>query len=187
VNKTIALIGIGLATIGSSAAMAAGGYNRYGSDADTNGTYWGASAGQLLYSEDGLSNQSPTIAMFRMGQKFSPNLAIELRLGTGIRSDSHAGFDVNTQAVYGAYVKGLVPFGPGVSGYGLAGIGGARIHRNYPGFNTNDAGLSFGVGTEFNVGGGASLNFEWVRLTTGTNIGYDYTADQVTFGVNWRR
>jgi hypothetical protein len=188
VNKTLATFGLALATLASSVALAAGPYPySYRTAADNYSLYWGASAGEVLYSEDGLSTQAPTVALFRIGQKLSPNLAIEGRLGTGIRGDRQNGFHVNVQAIYGAYIKGILPLSPVVSAYGLAGLGGVQIHRNYTSANSNDAGISFGVGAEFDLGGGTALNLEWLRLTTGDNVGYGYSADQLTFGVNWRR
>ena len=47
-----------------------------------------------------------------------------------------------------------------------------------------DPGLSGGIGAEFNLGGGASLDLEWVYLGSGSNHGYSYTVNQATFGVN---
>jgi hypothetical protein len=168
----------------STAAMAAD-YG-YGSEPDYGGLYLGASAGEVFYNEEGLGTMSPTIVLFRVGEQFSPYLAIEGRIGTNVRGDWSRGFHVDTQALYAGYAKGILPFSPWLSGYAIAGIAGVQFHRNYPDFNSNDTGLSFGVGTEFYLGGGASLNLEWARLTSGTNAGYDYTADQLTFGVNWR-
>jgi hypothetical protein len=153
---------------------------------DDFGAYMGVSAGSLIYKERELDTLSPTILEFRIGQQFSPFVAIEGRIGTGINNDERDGYKLNVQAVYGGYVKGIVPLSPWFSGYGLAGVGGVQLHRNYPDFNSSDAGLSFGFGAEFKLGGGASLNAEWLRLTTGTNDRiFDYTADQLTFGVNW--
>jgi hypothetical protein len=187
VKTATAVIGLACAALAASSAMAASHRDYgYGSGPDSEGLYLGASAGEVLYSEDGISSQAPTVAIFRVGQKFSPNLAIEGRLGTGVRGDRQDGYHVNVQALYGGYIKGLVPLSPTVSIYGLAGLAGVQIHRNYGSSNSNDAGLSFGIGAEFNVGGAASLDVEWLRLTTGDNVGYGYTADQLAFGVNWR-
>jgi hypothetical protein len=78
-----------------------------------------------------------------------------------------------------------LPFSPFVSGYALAGLGGAQWSRNYPDFNSTDVGFSFGLGAEFNLPNSpASLTAEWVRLVSGNNAGFDYTANQLTFGVN---
>jgi hypothetical protein len=129
--------------------------------------------------------------MLHIGQQFNPFLAVEGRFGTGINGDETwlygDRYHVNANFLYAGYVKGIMPLSPWFSAYGLAGIGGAELHRNYPDSSSNDAGLSFGVGAQFTLGGGASLNLEWARLTSGTNDQvYDYTADQLTFGVNWR-
>lgn len=156
------------------------GYGGYG------GFYFGASAGEAFYNEDGIPQLNPTVAMFRLGEQFSPYLAIEGRIGTSIDGGRSDGFHADLNAIYAGYVKGMLPVTPWFSPYVIAGIGGAQIHRNYYDFNTNDAGLSYGVGTEFNLGGGASLDVEWARLiNNGNNVGYDYSTDLLTFGVNW--
>ncbi len=183
-KKTLALIGVGIGVLTSSAAMAGGyGYGR----ANDYGPYIGASAGQLEYNEEGLGQMTPTILMLRGGQQFSPYLAVEGRLGTNVSGGSAYGYHINAQAIYAAYVKGMVPFSPWVSGYVLAGLGGAEWHRNYSAFNSGDVALSFGVGAEFNLGGNASVDVEWARLTNGSNDQnrYSYSANEVTFGVNW--
>ena len=166
----------------STAAMAAGPYG-YGSD--YSGTYFGASAGEVLYNESGLSQMAPTILLVRIGQQFSPYIAAEGRIGTSVSGGYAYGYHINAQALYGVYAKGMLPLSPWFSGYAIAGLGGAQWHRNYPDHDSNDADVSFGIGGEFYLGGGASLDLEWARLTSGTNVGYDYTADQLTFGVNW--
>lgn len=185
----VVFAGMSVIALVATSASAAGRYryhDRYDSDSDS-GFYFGASAGSLLYKEEGLDTIAPTILEFRVGQQFSPFIAIEGRIGTGINNDEWRGYRVNAEAVYAGYVKGMIPVGPMFSVYGLAGVGGVQLHRNYPDFHSNDAGLSFGAGGEFRLGGGASLNAEWVRLTRGTNQRvFDYTADQLTFGVNWR-
>lgn len=179
-----AAIGLGVGVLVSSAAMGAGRYS-YGDGSEYGGLYLGASAGEVLYNEDGLSQMAPTILLLRIGQQFSPYVAIEGRLGTSVNGGSADGFRVNAQALYGGYVKGMLPLNPWFAPYAIAGLGGAQWHRNYPDFNSNDIGVSFGAGGDFDVGGGASLNLEWARLTSGDNVGYHYTADQLTFGINW--
>ena len=182
-------LGIGLMALGSTAALAQQPY--YDNDY---GLYLGASAGELMYNEQGLPQMNPTIGEFRVGQQFSQYLAIEGRIGTSVsggRTYAYGqGYHVNAQAIYGAYVKGMLPFNPWISGYAIAGLGGAQWHRDYPSYNSNDVGLSFGVGAEFHLGGNASFDVEWARLTNGTNpsdgYNYSYSANQLTFGVNWR-
>lgn len=182
-NKKLALIGFGLATLLSTAAMAAPGYGYNG--APDYGLYFGASAGELLYNEDGLAQMTPTIGLFRVGQQFNPYLAIEGRIGTSVSGGSAYGYHVDAQVIYAGYVKGIVPLSPWVSAYGIAGLGGVQWHRNYPDNSSNDVAVSFGVGAQFNIASNTSLNVEWARLTSGNNVGYGYTANQLTFGVNW--
>jgi Outer membrane protein beta-barrel domain len=187
-NKKLALIAVGLAMVVSSTAMADHrNHNRYDSDSYDYDFYVGLSAGWVIYQEDGINTLMPTVVVLRFGQNFNPYVGIEGRVGTGIRGDEANGMKATVQAVYGGYVKGTLPFSAWFSGYGLAGVAGVQMHRNYPDSNTNDGGLSVGLGVEVKLGRGASLNTEWVRITTRTNNQvYDYTADQWTFGVNWR-
>jgi hypothetical protein len=186
VNKKIVLIGTAIGALASTAALAAP--YRGSSAGYDSGTYLGASAGQLQYNEEGLGQMTPTILMLRIGQQFSPYLAIEGRIGTNVSGGSAYGYHVNAQAIYAGYVKGMLPLSPWVSGYALAGLGGAAWHRNYTDYNSNDIALSFGVGAEFYLGGNASVNVEWARLTSGSNDHgqYGYSANELTFGVNWR-
>jgi hypothetical protein len=185
IKKPLA-IGLGFGALISGAAMAAEPYgNGYGYGSGYSGTYIGASAGEVLYNESGLSQMAPTILLVHIGQQFSPYLAVEGRVGTSVSGGYAYGYHVNAQAIYAGYVKGMLPVSPWFSPYALLGLGGAQWHRNYPDYNTNDVGVSFGVGGELYLGGGASLDFEWARLTNGSNTGYNYTADQLTFGVNW--
>jgi hypothetical protein len=184
VEKPVAIILCGITGLISSAAMAAGYDYGYGAESPY-GLYFGASAGEAFYNEDGIPQLNPTVALFRVGQQFSPYIAIEGRVGTSVSGGYSYGYHADLNALYGAYAKGILPFSPWVSAYAIAGLGGAQIHRNYPQFNTNDVGLSVGVGAEVNVGGGASFDVEWSRLTNGTNDGYSYNANLLVFGVNW--
>jgi opacity protein-like surface antigen len=184
VNRKLAWIGIGVTALLSTSVMAAG--DSMVPEPNYGGFYLGASAGQVFYNEEGIPQLTPTVAIFRVGQQFNPYLAIEGRIGTGIDSGRNQGFHADINALYGGYIKGILPISPWFSGYAIGGVGGAQFHRNYAAFNSSDAGLSYGVGTEFNLGGGTSLNVEWTRLiNNGNNLGFDYTADQLTFGVNW--
>jgi opacity protein-like surface antigen len=186
-SKRWVWIGIGLMALGSASAMAYD-YNSPGPSygAGYGGFYLGASAGAAFYNEQGIPQLTPTIAMFRVGQQFNPYLAIEGRMGGSLNGGHSYGYHADLDAIYAGYVKGILPVTSWFSPYAIAGVGGAQIHRNYPAFNTNDAGLSYGGGLEFNLGGGASLNVEWARLiNNGDNYGYSYTTDQLTFGVNW--
>jgi hypothetical protein len=188
-KKLLATIGLGCAVLACGSAMADDrwGDRHSGEWPYSNGLYVGVSAGALIYREDGIDTLQPSIGEIRLGQEFNPYLAIEGRIGTGIGADEANGFRTSVQAVYAGYVKGILPLTPWLSGYGLAGVAGVQLHRNYADYNSNDAGLSVGIGAELKLRRGTSLTLEWVRLTTGTNDRYfDYTADQVALGVNWR-
>ena len=95
------------------------------------------------------------------------------------------GYRVDPQFIYAGYIKGIYPLILGRPVCAL-GSGGAQWHRNYDSDSSNDAGLSFGVGLQFNVAGNTALTLEWARLTSGDNVGYHYDADTFTFGVDWR-
>jgi hypothetical protein len=185
VSRTFAAIGLGLASLVSTAAMAANGYDSgvydYGG-----GFYIGASAGEILYREQGLDTIVPSVGFLQVGEQFNPYLSLEGRIGTGIGGDRFRFYHVDVPLVYGGYVKGTLPVSPWSSIYAIAGVGGVQLRRNYPDFNSNDVGFSVGLGGEFTLYGGAMLHAEWVRLDSGTNDGFDYTADQLSVGVSWR-
>ena len=183
-KKMLVTIGIGLATFASAGAHADP-HSSYYSPSYGNGLYFGASIGELAYKEEGLDTMHPTIVEARLGQNINPYLAIEGRLGGGLGSDSTNGFTTSVQLIYAGYIKGILPFSPIFSGYGLAGIAGAQFHRNYPDFDTSATGFSYGVGAELKVAPTTSVTLEWARLTDGTNFGYYFTADQLTLGFNW--
>jgi hypothetical protein len=186
VRTTIALPGLVLTAILSTATMAA---NAYGYDSASDyyggGFYFGANAGEIFYKERGLGTMVPGVAFLQIGEQFNPYLAIEGRLGGGVSGDQFRFYHVDVPVVYGGYVKGILPMTPWFSGYAIAGVGGVQLHRNYPDFNSNDVGLSLGLGGEFTLYGGARLHAEWARIDSGNNVGYDYTVDQLSVGVSW--
>jgi hypothetical protein len=189
VRKSIAILGLGLTGIMSTVAMAANGYG-YGNDSPgdyfSNGFYIGASAGEVFYKESGLGTMVPSIAFAQIGDQFNPYLAVEGRVGGGITGDNYGFFHVDVPFVYGGYVKGILPMSPWFSGYAIAGVTGVQLHRNYPEFNSSNAGFTFGVGTEVTLFGGASVHAEFVQLDQGNNEGYHFNAEQLSVGVNWR-
>jgi hypothetical protein len=188
-KKFAAFVGVSVLASAATTASAADpyGYHDRGYDDSGYGFYLGASVGSILYKEDQLDTIRPTVLEFRIGQQFNPFIAIEGRFGGSIGTGDWHNYRVDAEWIWGGYVKGILPTGPIFSLYGLAGVDGVQWHRNYPDFHSNDAGLSFGAGGEFNLGGGASLNLEWLRLAHATNdTFFDYTADQVTFGVIWK-
>jgi Outer membrane protein beta-barrel domain len=188
VSRTIAALALSLSAVLSTAAMAANGYG-YGYDGAAydydSGFYIGANAGEIFYKERGLDTMVPGVAFMNIGEQFNPYLAIEGRIGAGIVGDQFRFYHVDVPLVYGGYVKGILPLTPWFSGYAIAGVGGVQLHRNYPDFNSNDAGFSVGLGGEFTLYGGARVHAEWARLDSGTNDGFGYTVDQLSVGLSW--
>lgn len=189
--KSIATLGIALMAVVSSAAIAGGGYGYggygYGGAADQDvGFYIGASAGEILYKEQGLDTIAPGVAFLNVGVQFNPYLAVEGRVGGGIEGDEFRGYHVDVPLVYGGYVKGMLPVSPWFAPYAIAGVGGLQLNRNYPDFDSNDVAFSYGVGAEFKIYYGAVIHAEWARIDHGTNDGYTYTADQLSVGVSFR-
>jgi opacity protein-like surface antigen len=181
-NRMLVTIGCAALALACAAAQSE---ERYGRSAYGSGLYFGASAGQLIYKEDGLDTMRPTIIEARLGQDINRYFAVEGRIGGGINRDNVNGTSTSVQMLYAAYAKGILPLTPVFSAYGLAGLAGTQLRHNYPDFNTTDTGFSYGVGAELKVGNEAALTLEWVRVNDGSNLGYYYTADQVALGVNW--
>lgn len=186
-RKQLIVTAAAVGVLASASAFAQSGYGYgYGQPYDYNHVYLGVGFGELIYSEDGLNTLNPTIGYFKVGEQFNPYLAVEARIGSGISSAQSNGYSVNVNAIYSGYLKGIVPLSPQFSLYGLAGLSGANLHRNYPDYDSTDGTFSLGGGAEFKLGGGASLDAEFTRAASGTNDGYNYTADTLTVGVNWR-
>lgn len=169
-----------------TAASAQGRYYEVRRNADYGGPYVGLNIGQINYGEDGLRPITPTGGYFRFGQQFSPNLAIEGRIGGGFSDDSADGYAVKVDALYAGYVKGSLPLGQGFSLYGLGGLGGMHLRRNFGDGDATESGFSYGLGADFALGNGTALNLEWTRLLSGTNFGYDFNTDIASIGVTFR-
>lgn len=185
-KKSMAVLFWLCGTLAATAASAQG-YSYGGSrHPDSFGPYVGVNVGQIYYKEEGLDGITPMGGFFRIGQQFSPNVAIEGRLGGGFSDDSTNGYAVRVDSLYAGYVKGSLPLAPGFSLYGLAGLGGAHIRRNFGDFEVTESGFSYGLGGDFALGNGAALNIEWSRLLSGTNFGYDYHVDIASIGVTFR-
>jgi hypothetical protein len=186
VNKLrIALMVTGAALL-ATAAAAHGRYDDERRTGDYGGTYVGLNIGSIHYKEDGLEAITPTGGYFRIGQEFSPNLAIEGRIGGGFSDDSTNGYAVKVDALYAGYIKGSLPLAQGFSLYALGGLGGMHMHRNFGDGNITESGFSYGLGGDFDLGNGAAINVEWSRLLSGTNVGYDYNTDIASIGVTFR-
>lgn len=171
----------------SGIAAAHGRYDPYErSYDDTTSAYVGLNIAQIRYKEEGLDSITPTGGYFRLGAQLSPYVAVEGRVGGGFNDDSTDGYAVRVDTLYAAYLKGSLPLAPGFSIYGLGGLGGVRLHRNFGDLRADDTGFSYGLGADFALGNGAGLNLEWSRLVSGTNFGYDYDTDLASLGVTFR-
>jgi hypothetical protein len=175
----------------AASAMAAGHYDRgygprRGYDDGNAGPYVGLNLGLLNYDEDGIDTLTPGIGLVRLGVPIAPNLAIEGRAGTGLGGYSSDGYRTEVRSFYGAYVKGSLPLSPQFSLYGVGGIAGVNLRRNFGDGETRDAGLSLGIGGDFAIGNGTGINVEWTRLPSGRNAGYDFNNSMVSIGMTWR-
>jgi opacity protein-like surface antigen len=189
-NKTIPVLITGLLAAGGALAHESGYGDYYGRRGDYgrdfgSGAYVGLSVGQLRYSEEGLDAITPATAMLVIGAPLSPNLAIEGRLGGGLgRADTNS-YGLEVRSLYAGYLKGSLPLSPGFSLYGLGGVAGVDLRRDFGLIDAHDTGFSYGLGMDFDLQAGATLNIEWTRLATGNNLGYDYHVDQAAIGVAW--
>jgi opacity protein-like surface antigen len=185
-NWMLTLFAIGAVGVTGAAAAYDGGprgdYGRgYGS-----GAYVGVSVGELRYSEEGLDAITPTTAMLTIGAPLNANLSLEGRIGSGLGRADTNGFGVEVGALYAGYLKGSLPLSPGFSLYGLGGLAGVDLKRDFGVGETHDTGFSYGLGMDFDLYGGTRLNLEWTRLASGDDLGFGYNADQASIGVAWR-
>ena len=159
--------------------------DRYRDDYDA-GPYVGLSLGQLRYNEESLDTITPAAAMVTLGARLSPNIAIEGRIGGGLGRTDVNSYGVEVRSLYAGYIKGIVPLSPAFSIYGLGGVAGVKLKRDFGEEESRESGFSYGVGMEFGLPRGASLNVEYTRLVSGNNQGYDFNVDMASVGVAWR-
>ena len=156
----------------------------YRRDYDT-GPYLGFRVGQTRYNENGLDTITPVTALFIVGAPISPYLGVEGRVGGGLNTADTNGYNLEVRSAYAAYIKGSLPLAPGFAIYGLGGVAAVDLRRDFGLIESHDSGASFGVGMDFNLDRGATLNVEWTRLASGNNLGYDYTVDLASIGLAW--
>lgn len=188
-KRTTSLLLLSTGLLAGSTAMAAGyyesGYGRH-RGYDTPSAYVGLSLGSVQYQEDGLDTITPNVGLVRLGVPLSRNLAIEGRAGGGFTDSSSGGYGVKVDSLYAAYVKGSLPLSPAFALYAVGGVAGVDLRRDYGLRHSRENGLSFGVGADLYLGGGAGINLEWTRLPSGNNAGYDFTQGMATIGMTWR-
>ena len=146
---------------------------------------------QGLYQQDGymglqynlLSQQTsgddikPGALQARVGLQFTPNVAVEGRLGYGVQSDTVSGIKVDPEWVVGAYVKVGLDKSLPVSPYLLAGH--STVTSTVDGADMTQSDISYGAGMDINLNDSSAINLEWVKLdeingyTLSTvNVGY---------------
>lgn len=188
-KHTTSLLILSAGLFGATAATAAG-YNDSGYDRhrpyDAPSAYVGLGLGSVQYSEDGLDSITPSVGLLRLGVPLSRTLAFEGRAAVGLADASSGGYHVKVDSIYAAYVKGSLPLAPSFSLYGVGGFAGVNLRRDFGYGATRDTGLSFGIGADLYLGGGAGLNIEWTRLPSGRNAGFDYTNSMASLGMTWR-
>jgi hypothetical protein len=187
-NKTTRILFLAAGLISGTAAVAREyddySYRRrpaYGIE----GPYVGFSLGAVQYREEGLDSLSPGVGLLRLGVPVSRNLAIEGRAGGGLGNSSRNGYTMSVDSIYAAYIKGSLPLSPAFSLYAVGGVAGVDFRRDFGFGASRETGASFGVGADFNLGGGTGINFEWTRLPSGSNAGYDFTNSMATLGATW--
>jgi len=198
VNKFARVLIVAGSALGATAAVA-GGYDQDGHYHESGnyhdhqprgqqsnyGAYVGVNFGELRYREDGLYSITPAAALLRIGAPLGSNLALEARAGAGFGSASTDGFGLRLESLYGGYLKGSLPLAPGFSFYALGGVAAVNLQRDFGLESAHDTGMSFGLGADFNLSGGATLNIEWTVLPGGNNLGYDYGNDMASIGLAW--
>lgn len=112
-KKRIALAAIATAT---SMALSSLAYSAdyYGGES-TRDAYIGINLAAMQYAEDGFEDATVSAIYGRLGKQYTETFAGEIRLGTGLGSDSvyapilHRDIDLEVQEFYGAYLKAGIP------------------------------------------------------------------------------
>lgn len=152
------------------------------------GMYAGVNFSIVEYEETGLDSVEPTALVLRLGNEFTPNLAVEGRLGFGLSEDSVNVFgtpvDVEVDNFFGLYLRGIAPLGA-VSLYGLIGYtdGELTASANGVSISADDSDTSYGVGADFALNKASAINVEWARLLSTSD--YDVTALSIGYRHNF--
>jgi opacity protein-like surface antigen len=154
-------------------------------------TYVGAQYAVSEYNEDGISEEfEPTLWLLRVGRFFTPNLAIEGRLGSGLDDDTRSvpelgGNDgtLEIEDILGIYAIGHLNLTESASIYGVLGaskVEGTASVPSFPGLESTEdnSSISFGVGADFGIGSNVTLNIEYLRYLDDS----DYDLDAVAGG-----
>jgi hypothetical protein len=180
----------GLLCVVAASGASAQGYGPYGGGQYGRPFYYnayaGLSVGELRYGEEGLDTITPSTAMVFVGAPLSRNLAIEARFGGGLASAETNSYSLQVRSLFAGYLKGSLPLAPGFSIYGLGGVANVDLQRDFGLAYTNDTGVSYGLGMDFDLASNARMSLEWTHLATGDNLGYSYDVNQASIAMAWR-
>lgn len=160
--KSINFAIIGLCIVGASAAQA---------DA---GLYAGLDVSQIRYTESTVKPK--TIAVLgKAGYQFNDYLAVEGRAGGGVSEDTvndGGPIHVETGALYGVYVKGMLPVAQIASLYALGGYTHGKVTSNDGSgdITSSKGGGSYGVGAQISLTKQFAMNVEWAHLYKGDGL-----------------
>jgi len=154
--------------------------------AETGEAYAGFQYASGSYSEAASQALNPTLLMGRLGKYINDWFSLEGRVGAGIEDDSlnFPGTDIslNIDSVIGVYGLGHIDLNQVASVYGLLGVTRAEATVSSPGLIPNsedEAGLSFGVGADLDIGNRISMNIEYLQYLNKSN--FDFSAIGVGF------
>jgi hypothetical protein len=143
------------------------------------GGYVGASYLAMAYKEDGLSDAKLGAIAVRLGRTLSKNIAVEARVGKGIKDDTLVVLgipvEVEVKNFFGFYLRGTAPLTPQLSVYGLVGYTQGKVSASFSGFKNSetDGDASYGVGADFAVNKNVVINAEVAKYFSGD--GYEVT------------
>jgi outer membrane autotransporter protein len=168
----------------------------------TGSSYVGAEYTMLTISPDGGPDFDLSALGVRGGYYFNQYFSVEGRLAFGISDDSMTETDpilgtatltVSLDHSLGVYAVGHIPLTEQFQLYGLVGLTqfSGKIDASISGgpsgsLSSDDNGLSFGVGAEFDMTKNLSLGVEYVSYITDGDIeGLSYDADGLGITLNY--
>jgi opacity protein-like surface antigen len=158
--------------------------------------YVGAQYAVSYYNEDGISKEfSPTLVIARLGRFFTPNFAIEGRLGFGLQDDTQflselgSGYDatLDIERIFGLYATGHINLTESASIYGVLGASKVKGTASVPSFigleSTEDnSSVSYGIGADIGIGSKFAVNVEYIRYLDKS----EFTLDAVAVGAVYK-
>lgn len=161
--------------------------------------YVGGTVSEAFYQEPGLSTVNPLAGGLLAGWQANPHVAVELRMGANLASDTatlprsnllNSKLELEIERYGSLYLKGSLPVSNRFSFVGLAGFTTAKLRARAGNGSfttwatTSDSSFSGAVGGEFNIGKQSSLSAEWGRLVDGD--GYHVDALTVAYHYHFK-